>query len=116
MCSASEEFIHDTAQYTCMSTIVEDEKIRSGDPRIEGTRITVLDIKRRVIEEEENPHVVAGEYDISMAELFTGLAYYYGHIEEMRKLEAEEARMREKMTRKTAEMIEAVEPEELADQ
>lgn len=58
-----------------MEAIVHDEEIRSGDPRIEGTRITVLDVKRRVIDAAEDPHVVAGEYYISMASLFTALAY-----------------------------------------
>jgi len=63
-------------------TIVRDSEIRSGSPRIEGTRITVLDIKRRVIDEEEDPHVVAGEYDLSMTDLFTALAYYYDSRDE----------------------------------
>jgi uncharacterized protein (DUF433 family) len=54
-----------------MTAIVRDEDIRSGTPRIDGTRITVLDCKRRVIDQEAAPHVVAGEYGFLMAELFT---------------------------------------------
>jgi uncharacterized protein (DUF433 family) len=68
-------------------SIVSDEEIRSGTPRIDGTRITVLDVKRRVIDGGEDPHVVAGEYDISMSELFRALAYYYEHREEFAEQE-----------------------------
>lgn len=83
------------SSYCCvMGSIVSDEAIRSGDPRIEGTRITVLDVKRRVIDADENPHVVAGEYGISMAELFTALAYYYEHRDEFADREREFAAAR----------------------
>ena len=37
-----------------MVSIVCNETIRSGSPRIEGTRITVLDIKQRVIDSGES--------------------------------------------------------------
>ncbi|MCU4718171.1 DUF433 domain-containing protein [Halapricum hydrolyticum] len=47
-----------------MSAIVRDEDIRSGSPRIEGTRIAVHDIKRRVIDGGEDPFAVATEYEI----------------------------------------------------
>jgi len=39
-----------------MSSIVRDDEIRSGTPRIEGTRVTVIDVKRRIIDENEDPH------------------------------------------------------------
>jgi uncharacterized protein (DUF433 family) len=54
-----------------LAIIVRDERIQSGTPRIDGTRVTVLDCKRRVIDKEGAPHVVAGEYGLSMAELVT---------------------------------------------
>jgi len=77
-----------------MATIVSDDAIRSGRPRIVGTRIAVLDVKRRVIDEDEDPHVVAGEYGLSMADLFTALSYYYEHRDqfEAREREATSAR------------------------
>lgn len=89
-----------------MTTIVSDDDVRSGDPRIEGTRITVLDIKRRVIDENENPHVVAGEYGVSMADLFNALAYYYDNRETFRERERETATARRKGERRTRELIE----------
>ena len=66
-----------------------DDEIRDGAPHIDGTRITVLDIKRRVLDSEEDPYVVAGEYGISMQELFTALAYYHDHREELAERERE---------------------------
>lgn len=103
-----------------MSAIVSDDGIRSGDPRIEGTRITVLDIKRRVIDGEEDPHVVAGEYEVSMADLFRALAYYYDHREELEGRERETAAARREGERRTRERLERaasgdVGPNERAD-
>lgn len=97
-----------------MTTIVRDADVRSGDPRIEGTRITVIDVKRRVIDGGEDPHVVAGEYGISMADLFTALAYYYEHREELAAREREsetaraegERRLRERLAGEAGERAE----------
>lgn len=84
-----------------MPTIVVDDDVRSGDPRIEGTRITVLDVKRRVIDQDEDPHAVAGDYGISMAELFQALAYYYEHRDEFDRRENEAAARRSEGERRT---------------
>lgn len=93
-----------------MAAIVRDEGIRSGDPRIEGSRITVLDVKRRVIDAGEDPHVVAGEYDLSMADLFRALAYYYDHRDELAEREQEAASARRDGERRTRELLERTEP------
>lgn len=69
------------------------------------TRITVLDIKRRVIDEGGDPHVVAGEYDVSMASLFTALAYYYDHRDEFADREREFATARTEGERRTQELL-----------
>lgn len=92
--SASRALKVENAQSLALSGIVSDESIRSGDPRVEGTRITVLDVKRRVIDGGDDPHVVAGEYDLTMAQLFLALAFYYEHRDEFgeREREVEEAR------------------------
>ena len=98
-----------------MTVIVSDDAIRSGDPRIEGTRITVLDIKRRVIDAGENAHVVAGEYGISMADLFHALAYYYDHRDEFREREREAAATRRESERRTKDLAGNAEASERAD-
>lgn len=99
-----------------MTKIVSDEAIRAGAPRIDGTRITVLDCKRRVIDQGEDPHVVAGEYDISMAALFTALAHYYDHREEFAEQERAFATARSEGERRTQDRIsKAIESAERAD-
>ena len=77
-----------------MAFIVTDSDIRSGDPCIEGTRISVLDIKRRVINGDEDPFAVAAEYDLDGAAVFDALAYYYDNAKTMREREAEAAQRR----------------------
>jgi len=88
-----------------MTAIVRDDDVRSGDPRIEGTRITVLDVKQRVIDAQDDPHIVAGEYDLSMAELFGALAYYYEHREQFRDRERERDATRHDGEQRTAEIL-----------
>jgi uncharacterized protein (DUF433 family) len=96
-----------------MATIVQDEAIRSGVPRIQGTRITVLDVKRRVIDNEDDPHVVAGEYDLSLADLFRALTYFYDHRDDLEALEREAAAARHEGEGDAREFAEAVEDGEL---
>ncbi|MFB6228310.1 MAG: DUF433 domain-containing protein [Halobacteriales archaeon] len=88
-----------------MASIVTDEAIRSGDPRIDGTRITVLDVKRRVIDGHEDPHVVAGEYDLATADLVRALAYYYDHRTELEQRERDGATTRREGEQRTRERL-----------
>jgi uncharacterized protein (DUF433 family) len=88
-----------------MAEIVQDSSVRSGQPRIDGTRVAVLDVKRRVIDEDEDPHVVAGEFDISMAALFNALAYYYEHREEFAEQERAFAKARTEGEHRTRELL-----------
>ena len=98
-----------------MTAIVSDDAVRSGDPRIEGTRITVLDVKRRVVDAGENAHVVAGEYDVPVADHFRALAYYYDHRDEFEKREREAAAARRDGERRTRELVGGAEAGERAD-
>lgn len=94
-----------------MSGIVSDESVRSGEARIDGTRITVQDVKRRAIDECEDPEVVAGEYDLSMAQLFHALAFYYDHQDEFDTRGRGAARARRERQRGTREQFDRVEME-----
>lgn len=95
-----------------MTKIVRDDSIRSGDPHIEGTRVTVLDLKRRVIDNQEDPHVVAGEYDISLADLFRGLTYYYDNRSDLQQREREYDVERSDGELRTSELISEIEGSE----
>ncbi|MBX0325891.1 DUF433 domain-containing protein [Halomicroarcula sp. F13] len=91
-----------------MVSIVRNDAIRSGEPRVEGTRITVRDIKQRVIDVGEDPHIVAGEYGISMGELFGALAHYYEHREAFEKYEREAETRRHDGEQRTRELVEGI--------
>jgi len=93
-----------------MAEIVREDGIRSGQPRLSGTRITVLDIKRRVIDNGENPHVVAGEYEISMAALFSALAYYYDNREDFDERERQRAATRRDGEHQTRKLLDQTNP------
>ncbi|WP_311170530.1 DUF433 domain-containing protein [Halobellus ordinarius] len=86
-----------------MVGIVTDESVRSGAPRIEETRITVLDVKRRVVDGNEDPFAVAAEYDLGVAAVFEALAYYYDNVETMREREAADEQRRERLMRESAD-------------
>lgn len=72
-----------------MTEIVSTEDVLSGAPRIEGTRIGVHHIARRILDGDEEPAVVASDYDLSLADIHRALTYYYDHPEEMRQIRRE---------------------------
>lgn len=64
--------------------IVEDEMF-GGEPRIRGRRITVLDVYEQVQEGdgEMTPEAFAETFRLNVADVYTALAYYHAHTEEM---------------------------------
>lgn len=68
-------------------TISRDEGVLGGEPRIDGTRIGVRHVAAYILEAGCTPAVVADQYDISLAEVYEAMAYYYENIEEMREVE-----------------------------
>lgn len=81
-----------------MTDIIRTEDVLGGEPRIDGTRIGVLDIYELVVDGEYSPADVADQLDRSLADVYTALAYYHDHPEEMRTLRRE----REELTRDLA--------------
>lgn len=65
---------------------------RGGKPRISGTRITVADIvlmHRRLGRALEE---IAGTYDLPLAAVYSAMAYYYDHKDEIdQSLDEEDA-------------------------
>lgn len=52
-------------------------------PRIEGHRISVLQIVEWVLEEGMDPETVSSEFDLELADIYRALACYYDDVEEM---------------------------------
>ncbi|MEF8821544.1 MAG: DUF433 domain-containing protein [Halovenus sp.] len=72
-----------------MTRIVRTDDVLGGEPRIDGTRIGVLDFSELVIDGGYSPEDVADQLGRSLGEVYGALAYYYDHPEEMRQLHAE---------------------------
>jgi len=62
--------------------------VLGGKPRLEGRRISVLQIAELVLDCNEDPATVADQLAISIADVHEALAYYYDNIEEMNKQRA----------------------------
>ncbi|WP_227377573.1 DUF433 domain-containing protein [Haladaptatus halobius] len=70
-------------------TITRDDDVLGGEPRIDGTRIGVRHIAARVIDISQSPAYVADQLDLTLAEVYEALSYYYSHVEEMHDLRRE---------------------------
>jgi len=73
-------------------SIVRDEGVLGGEPRIEGTRVGVRHVASRVIDAGHAPASVADQLDVSLGAVYEALAYYYDNIEEIRSFERANAR------------------------
>lgn len=83
-----------------MDRIVSEEGVIGGQPRIEGRRISVLQVVEWVHEEGMAPETVAAEFDLDMADIYRALAYYYDHTDEMAEWRARrDERIRESRER-----------------
>jgi uncharacterized protein (DUF433 family) len=79
-----------------MAEIVSTPEVLGGKPRIEGRRISVLHVVDQ-IQSGRTPEEVTTQFDLTLGEVHTTLAYYHEHPEEMRELREEIAeRVRER--------------------
>lgn len=63
--------------------IVSDSDVLDGEPRIEGHRISVLQIHEEVETRGDSPSIVANRYHLDVAAVYRALAYYHEHPAEM---------------------------------
>ena len=76
---------------TGVKHIVSDPEILGGKPCIEGHRISVHDVAAWH-HQGMAPQSIAEDFDLTQAEVYAALAYYYDHQEEIdQELAAEEA-------------------------
>lgn len=66
-------------------SITADEDVLHGLPRLEGTRISVLDVYDAVLAADRTPAEAANGLEISLGEVYEALAYYYNNLEEVRR-------------------------------
>ncbi len=63
--------------------VVTTEDVLGGKPRLDGRRVSVLQVAELVLDHGADPVDVAGQFAISLAEVHEALAYYYNHVDEM---------------------------------
>jgi uncharacterized protein (DUF433 family) len=68
-------------------SITHDESVLGGEPRIDGTRIGGRHVATRVVDSGQSPAHVADQLDVSLADVYEALSYYYSHMDEMRDIE-----------------------------
>lgn len=81
-------------------TIVADEEVLHGLPRIEGTRISVIHIYDMVVG-GASPAEVADALDLSLGRVYEALAYYYDHPDAMRDVRDREATALDELDRRS---------------
>ena len=93
-----------------MVDIIRTADVRGEVPRIEGTRVAVLDGYELVVDGGHDPADVADQLDLSRAAVYTALAYYYEHPDEMETVragrEADEEALESKSLSPPGELIE----------
>lgn len=89
-------------------TIVSDEDVLHGLPRLTGTRISVLHVYDMVVDGDGEPAAVADALDIEIGEVYEALAYYYNHPDEIRRFRAaQESALQEARERTVKPPVEA---------
>jgi len=66
-----------------IDTIVSNPEIRGGRPIIAGTRIRVMDLVASHLYRNFEPGELAVQFNLSIAQVYAALAYYYLHKEEI---------------------------------
>lgn len=66
-----------------MTDIVKTEEVMGGQPRLDGRRISVLQIVELIHEEGAEPEYVSTEFELDLADVYRALTYYYDNVEEM---------------------------------
>jgi len=87
--------------------IERTDGICGGKPRIAGHRITVQDVVVWHERLEWSVDQIASEYDLSLADVYAALAYYFAHREEIdRSIEESRAFIEEMKTKQSSEQTE----------
>lgn len=63
--------------------IASDPMIRNGQPCIAGTGLRVIDLAMAHLFHRRQPEEIAADYDISLAQVYAALSYYYAHKPEL---------------------------------
>jgi uncharacterized protein (DUF433 family) len=85
-----------------MTDIVQTDGILGGEPRLDGHRISVLQVADMVLEAGHEPEYVADQLGISLADVHSALAYYYEHPDEMDAIRERHDHLETKLSERAA--------------
>ena len=74
-----------------MAEIVSTDEVLGGEPRIEGTRVGVFHVYELVVDGGHPVADVADQLELSLGEVYSALAYYHEHPDEMQAIRREYA-------------------------
>jgi uncharacterized protein (DUF433 family) len=66
-----------------INLIVKNPDIRGGTPCVGGTSLRVSDIVMVHLFHKRTPDQIASDYEITLAQVYAALAYYYEHKSEL---------------------------------
>ena len=85
--------------------IVATPGVRSGKPRLQGTRLTVADVAVMHLRMGQSLEEIAGDYDLSLAAVHAAMSYYYDHREEIEADLAASRAFAEKLEQDTPSLL-----------
>jgi uncharacterized protein (DUF433 family) len=68
-----------------MEKVVVDEDVMGGQPRVEGTRVRVVDIVGFYEVRELSPQDIAGKLGLELEDVYAALVYYYENPKSIRR-------------------------------
>jgi uncharacterized protein (DUF433 family) len=80
--------------------IVVDPGMLGGEPHIEGHRIAVSDVAIWINDHHMSPEQIADEFHLTLGEIYSALAYYFDHKDEIDAAIAASDRRAEEMARR----------------
>lgn len=80
--------------------IVRTEGVLGGEPRLEGRRISVVQIVDMVHDAGHSEAYVADQFDVTLAEVRAALAYHDEHPVEMDRVRARHEELEELLARR----------------
>ncbi|NJL57102.1 DUF433 domain-containing protein [bacterium] len=83
-----------------INLIATNPEVRHGRPCIAGTGIEVAALVIAHIVHQRTPDQIATDYDLSLAQVYAALSYYYAHKAEMDALIQDRSRIAQEMKEK----------------
>ena len=66
-------------------TVVVDEDVLGGEPRINGTRVRVVDVVGFYEARDLSPEEISDKFDLELEDVYAALVYYYESSKSIRQ-------------------------------